>query len=94
MYVSRLGIQLFRALRANVAITCVDVTLRNVTGRAHEKARNGRIMEGEDADLGHCSKCEMVQCLDGGLMAKLMIASASEKLSLCAFGKIVENIAC
>ena len=31
--VSRLGMQLFRALRANVGITCVDVTLRNVTGR-------------------------------------------------------------
>ena len=29
---SRLGMQLFRALRANVGITCVGVTLRNVTG--------------------------------------------------------------
>ena len=38
MYVSCLGMQLFHALRANVGITCVDVTLRNVTGRAREKA--------------------------------------------------------
>ena len=38
MYVSHLGMQLFRALRANVGITCVDVTLRNVTGCAREKA--------------------------------------------------------
>ena len=38
----------------------------------------------------------MVQCLDSGskgLMAKFMISSGAEKLSLCAFGKIVENIA-
>ena len=32
----------------------------------------------EDPDLGHCSKCQMTQCLDSssnGLMAKLMLAS-------------------
>ena len=33
MYVSRLGM---RAPHANVRITCVGVTLMNVTGRAHE----------------------------------------------------------
>ena len=32
---SRLGMQLFRALRANVGITCVDVTLRNVYTMLH-----------------------------------------------------------
>ena len=30
MYVSRLGMQLFCVLRANVGIACVDETLRNV----------------------------------------------------------------
>ena len=34
MYVSHLGMQLFRALRANVGIMCVDVTLRNVASLA------------------------------------------------------------
>lgn len=60
------------------------------------KCKTKLVPDSEDADLGHCSKCDMVQCLDGGskgLMAKLMIASAAENLSLCAFGKIVENIA-
>ena len=40
MYVSRLGMQLFRALRANVGITCVDVTLRIVTGRTRKKTKD------------------------------------------------------
>ena len=35
MYVSRLGMQLFRVLHANVGITCVDVMLRNVYTMLH-----------------------------------------------------------
>ena len=37
----------------------------------------------------------MTQCLEGaskGLMAKIMVASGGTKYSLCAFGKVVENI--
>ena len=59
------------------------------------KCKTKLVPDSEDPDLGHCSKCEMVQCLHSGskgLMAKLMLASGAEKLSLCAFGKIVENI--
>ena len=50
----------------------------------------------EDPDVGHCSKCQMIQCLDNaskGLMAKLMLASGGTKYTLCAFGKVVETIA-
>ena len=50
----------------------------------------------EDPDLGHCSKCQMTQCLDSssnGLMAKLMLASGGTKYTLCAFGKVVTTIA-
>ena len=54
------------------------------------------VPDAEDLDLGHCSKCQMVQCLESankGLMAKLMLASGGDKHTLSAFGKIVENIA-
>ena len=60
------------------------------------KCKTKLVPDGEDPELGHCSKCEMVRCLDGGnkgLMAKLMVASGAEKLTLCAFAKIIENIA-
>ena len=45
MYVSRLGMQLFRERRHHVC--------RNVTG----KARNGRIMEGEDQEKTNDEDC-------------------------------------
>ena len=60
------------------------------------KCKTKLVPNDEDPDLRHCSKCAMVQCLDGGsegLIAQLMVASGAEKLSLCAFGKIVESIA-
>ena len=57
MYVSRLGMQLFRALHANVGLTCVNVTLRNVTGRAPEKACNGGMVEGEDQEKTKDEDC-------------------------------------
>ena len=49
-----------------------------------------------DTNLGYCQKCDMVQCLDAGkqgLSAQLVIEGAGEKLTLRAFGKVVENIA-
>ena len=54
-----------------------------------------RAPDPEDPDVGHCSKCQMIQCLDTskGLMAKLMLASGGTKYTLCAFGKVVETIA-
>ena len=54
------------------------------------------VPDDDDADLGHCSKCQMMQCIDNGsngIMAKLMVVSGGTKLILCAFGKVVENIA-
>lgn len=54
------------------------------------------VPDAKDLDLGHCSKCQMVQCLDSGnkgIMAKLMLASGGDKHTLYAFGKIVESIA-
>ena len=50
----------------------------------------------EEPDFGHCSKCQMIQCLDSdsgsnGLMAKLMLVSGPHKYMLCAFTKVIEN---
>ena len=55
-----------------------------------------RDMTMHSVHLGHCSKCQMTQCLDSssnGLMAKLMLASGGTKYTLCAFGKVVTTIA-
>ena len=49
--------QLFRALRANIGLMCVNVTLRNVTGRAREKACNGGMVEGEDQEKTKDEDC-------------------------------------
>ena len=54
------------------------------------------VPDAEEPDLGHCSKCQMIQCLDSGskgIMAKLMLASGPQKYTLRAFRKVIENIA-
>lgn len=49
-----------------------------------------------DPELGCCPKCKMIQCIEttcGGLSVQLMVKGDGEKLTLRAFGKVVEEIA-
>lgn len=50
----------------------------------------------DDAELGHCQKCDMTQFVDSGksgLNVQLLVEGGGEKVTLRAFGKVVENIA-
>ncbi len=60
------------------------------------KCKTKLVPDDDDPDLGHCQKCNMLQCVDAGtqgLNAQFMIEGGGEKLTLRAFGKIVEDIA-
>ena len=60
------------------------------------KCKTKLVPDNYDPDLGLCQKCNMVQCLDGGrqgMTNKLMIEGGGEKLTLRAFGKVLEDIA-
>lgn len=50
----------------------------------------------DDAELSHCQECNMTQFVDSGksgLNVQLLVEGGGEKLTLHAFGKVVENIA-
>ena len=55
-----------------------------------------KLVPDDNPDLANCPKCNMLQCLDAGrqgLSAQFVVESGGEKLPLCAFGRVVEDIA-
>ena len=50
----------------------------------------------DDTELGYCQKCNMTQFIDSGksgLNVRLLVEGGGEKITLRAFGKVIENIA-
>lgn len=59
------------------------------------KCKTKLVPDEDDPDLGLCQKCNMMQCFDTshqGLSAQLMVEGGWEKLTLRAFGKVLEDI--
>lgn len=59
------------------------------------KCKTKLVPDEDDPDLGLCQKCNIMQCFDTshqGLSAQLMVEGGWEKLTLRAFGKVLEDI--
>lgn len=77
----------------NVRVAGVE-TLTNYSGCM--KCKSKVVCDADEPELGTCGKCGTMQCMadcTSEVTAHLIIRSGSGKLSLRAFGKVVEDIA-